>query len=278
MQHNNMPFSKTENQRGLSHPGEGSPIFILTLTMAVVVLVLAPECLAAPYTLTVTASHGSVTVTPNKAQYNEGEAVELKTKPDTGYSFTGWAGDARGKSLVLNLTMNGNKTVTANFGIWQPPIGIPVPQFGIFETYRMYDVPANRNPDLTYTQNAEGGYYTHYIDKTASNATDTSNPYGTVAKPRLTIPADLPAGSVVEVHSGYYGSGGYALVTGHGTEAMPIFVSGVDLNANPFTSRVRIKGTYLIVEGIEVACDELSALYAMAPPKNKARCPASSEP
>jgi hypothetical protein len=47
MRRNNILFSQKEHQRGLSHLGEGSPIFILTLTMAVVILVLASECQAA---------------------------------------------------------------------------------------------------------------------------------------------------------------------------------------------------------------------------------------
>jgi hypothetical protein len=225
--------------------------------MVAIVLVSAPECLAAPYTLTVTASHGSVTVTPNKAQYNEGEAVELKTKPDTGYCFTGWAGDARGKSLVLNLTMNGNKTITANFGTWQPPIGIPVPEFGIFETYRMYDTPANRNTELTYTQNAEGGYFTHYIDNTDPNATNTSNSYGSLSKPRLTIPTSLPAGSVVEVHGGPYVASSY-FWTFNGTDDMPAFVRGLDSAKPSFSgNEIYLWGCYFILENIDIVDGKL---------------------
>jgi len=219
------------------------------------ILAVPSECLAASYTLRVTASNGSVTVTPNKAEYNEGEAVELKTKPDTGYCFTGWAGDARGKSLVLNLTMDSNKTIIANFGTWQPPIGIPEPSFGIHETYRMYDVPANRNPALTYTQNAEAGYYTHYIDSTDPNATDTSNPYGTAAKPRNTIPMNLPVGSVVEVHNNMESNGAdvYCFLAGEGTLQQPIFVRGVGSPATTLRLRVgqTYKTCYFILEGIE---------------------------
>jgi len=134
-------------------------------------------------TLTIHATNGSVTADPDKSDYTLGEVVELRPKPNTGYCFTGWSGDARGNRLVLNLTMDSDKTITANFDTWQPPIGIPAPEFGILETYRMYDDPANRNPDLTYHQNSEGGYYTHYIDNTHPNATNTDNPYGTASVP-----------------------------------------------------------------------------------------------
>jgi hypothetical protein len=37
---------------------------------------------------------------------------------------------------------------------WEPPIGIPHPEFGIEENYRMYDNPAKRNPALNYSKNA----------------------------------------------------------------------------------------------------------------------------
>ena len=52
--------------------------------------------------------------------------------------------------MWLILSAGGDVALSA----WQPPIGIPAPSFGIEETYRMYDNPANRNPALTYTQNA----------------------------------------------------------------------------------------------------------------------------
>jgi len=107
------------------------------LVVLLAIVASASESQAAPYTLTVTASHGSVVASPAKALYNEGEMVKLVPLPDAGYCSTGWSGDARSKSVVLNLTMNSNKAITANFGPWTPPIGVRIPEFGIFETYRM---------------------------------------------------------------------------------------------------------------------------------------------
>ena len=227
------------------------PILILTFTVTMAIIVSAAESQAA--TLTITANNGSVTLTPQKDQYDIGETVELKPKPDTGYYFSGWAGDARGNRLVLNLTMDGDKSITASFDTWQPPIGIPAPEFGISETYRMYDDPAKRNPDLTYTQNAEGGYYTHYVDNTDPNATDSGNPYGTAGCPRNTIPRALPAGSVVEVHNGANANGfGKALIDGVGTAERPIFVIGVGMPRMDFLMEIGFYGNarYIIVEGI----------------------------
>ncbi|HUU19401.1 MAG TPA: putative Ig domain-containing protein [Sedimentisphaerales bacterium] len=142
------------------------------------------------------------------------------------------------------------------FSAWEPPIGIPVPSFGIDETYRMYDTGADpnvRNGALTYIDSPDAGVYTHYIDNTHGSATDTLNPYGTAAKPRLTIPKPLPVGSVVEIHNNITHNGsGQVRIGGEGTAASPIFVRGVDeprldlvLNVGQFYD-----ATYIIVEGL----------------------------
>jgi hypothetical protein len=217
------------------------------------VLCPAAESRAALYTLTITANNGSVIANPVKAVYGEGEVVTLVPKPRTGYSFTGWSGDASGKRLLLNLRMDGNKAVTANFGPWTPPIGIPVPGFGIFETYRRYDDPAKRNAALPYTQNTEGGYYTHYVDSSDPSATDTSNSYGSVARPRLSIPRSLPPGSVVEVHHSLAANGnGYLFLTGEGTAEQPIFVRGSNVSRITLETHVGYpeKTSYFIIEGM----------------------------
>ncbi len=136
---------------------------------------------------------------------------------------------------------------------WMPPIGIPKPEFGIEETYRMYDDVANRNPDLVYTENAEGGFYTHYVDNTHPSATNSDNSYGTASIPRNTIPRNLVTGSVVEVHGGpyTYDFGGSIFIVGHGTLEHPVFVRGVSLADRPyFTRRWRVEGTYLIIENL----------------------------
>src|SRR4030042_642005 len=90
---------------------------------------------------------------------------------------------------------------------WTRPIGIPNPTFGINETYRMYDEESARNESLTYQASASGGYFTHYIDNTDPAATDDSNPYGSIAVPRLTVPRDLPAGSIAEINNGATANG-----------------------------------------------------------------------
>ena len=69
------------------------------------------------YTLTVNAANGTVTKNPDQANYNHGTTVQLTATPATGYTFTGWSGDATGSTNPLTVTMNSNKNITANFAI-----------------------------------------------------------------------------------------------------------------------------------------------------------------
>ena len=136
---------------------------------------------------------------------------------------------------------------------WKPPIGIPAPPFGIEENYRMYDDPNVRNPELTYQESTEGGYFTHYVDANNANATDSGNDFGSMATPRLTVPRNLPAGSVVEIHNNANANGwGEFNATGVGTSDRPIFIRGVGTPRVPFMLDLGYYGNaqYLIVEGI----------------------------
>ena len=229
-------------------------------------------------TLTITSNNGSVIATPDKVDYDPGEVVELRPKTDTGYYFSGWAGDAQGKRLLLELTMDSNKTIIANFDVWQPPIGIPMPEFGIFETHYMYegqtyDFSLDPARGIETYPDAGNGPYTHYVDNTHPNATDDNNPYGTEERPRVTIPYDgldsshhyivpLQPGDVMEIHgihdlkqirlNGWLD--GY-LFTGGGTSEKPAFVRGSEPN-NPAVITTNqpdgygnsLVGSYIILE------------------------------
>ncbi|MFC1631146.1 dockerin type I domain-containing protein, partial [Candidatus Omnitrophota bacterium] len=242
------------------------PLLVLTFAVIMVTLLSFPECQAV--TLTITANNGSVTATPDKADYSVGEVVELMPKPDTGYSFAGWAGDARGKRLVLNLTMDSDKAITANFDTWQPPIGIPDPGWGIDDdvnsyygdgTGATYDYSDDEVGAVAYRLTSRNEPYTHYIDPDDGSATDTDNPHGTEAVPRLTYPSNmrnLPAGSVVEIHSDLGSMDGYTgKMEGDGTLAAPIFIRGTATDKPVLTTledyTMWPSGDYYIIENID---------------------------
>ena len=72
---------------------------------------------------------GSIAKNPDKSTYVSGEQVILTATPNSGYTFGSWSGDVSGTTNPATLTMDGNKTVTANFiqipsgpdltGIWE---------------------------------------------------------------------------------------------------------------------------------------------------------------
>jgi len=76
------------------------------------------------YELVTTASPsagGTITRSPGAAWYNSGTVVRLTAVANTGYLFINWSGNLSGTTNPQNLTMNGPKSVTANFAV-APPV------------------------------------------------------------------------------------------------------------------------------------------------------------
>jgi pectate lyase len=67
------------------------------------------------YTLSTTAAPTAGGTITGEGTYTSGTVVTVKATPATGYTFTGWSGDASGTDASINVTMSGNKSVTANF-------------------------------------------------------------------------------------------------------------------------------------------------------------------
>lgn len=132
--------------------------------------------------------------------------------------------------------------IEAVYGAWQQPIGIPAPAFGVNET-----APAAPNPwDSTHTTSSGRQFY--YVCPTCSGHTDSANPYGYPSKPRDTIPATLPAGTVVEVHGQIDTNPSF---TSQGTVGNPVFVRGADYASRPkLTAGQAISGSYVILENM----------------------------
>ena len=153
--------------------------------------------------------------------------------------------------------------ITSVVMAYDPPIGIPAPQFGIDESHRMYE-------DATYDfssgarpyPDAGHGPYTHYVDNTHPNATNEDNPYGSPDKPRRDIfdrwSRTLQAGSVVEIHGGPYNYTGWRKIVSEGTISRPVFVRAIGPDGKVRTQAgtgqqhdLRIEGSYLIIENQE---------------------------
>jgi uncharacterized repeat protein (TIGR01451 family) len=67
------------------------------------------------YTLTVTSQHGSVDITPEQTSYHYGDTVQVAVTPDAGWLFGNWVGDTSSISNPLQLTVQGNTTITATY-------------------------------------------------------------------------------------------------------------------------------------------------------------------
>ena len=70
---------------------------------------------AVNYTLTTSASNGSVSLSPVGGSYISGTQVTLTAKPNSGYVFVDWTGDLSGSENPVKITVDANKNITANF-------------------------------------------------------------------------------------------------------------------------------------------------------------------
>jgi hypothetical protein len=138
---------------------------------------------------------------------------------------------------------------------YTPPIGIPAPAFGITQSHEMYSGREFQAGKFSYN-NAGNGAYSHYVDNSKTCADGGNNPFGTAARPRCSIPANLPAGSVVEVHGGPYTG---ATVTAAGTASAPVFIRGTGPDRKPrFTSDIFLTGSFVVLEYVEVVARVVS--------------------
>ncbi len=73
-----------------------------------------------PFTLTITQpAHGTISINPQKAQYNKGDIVTVSITTEQGYQFSSWTGAASGSSNSVQVTMNTDKTISALVNIIQ---------------------------------------------------------------------------------------------------------------------------------------------------------------
>jgi hypothetical protein len=67
------------------------------------------------YTLTTSATNGTITKNPDQSTYTPWTAVNLTATPNIGYQFVNWTGDVSTTANPTTVVMTSNKSVTANF-------------------------------------------------------------------------------------------------------------------------------------------------------------------
>jgi hypothetical protein len=208
--------------------------------------------------------------------FNDGTVTHPATAPSAGGGTTGGGSTGGGSTPPppppTTVTVVDVRSTAPAPVQWTPPIGIPEPSFGIRETHYMYQLQSGEtcstHPKKCFNfgsgpqayHDAGNGPYSHYVDNTAPNATDSNNPFGNHALPRKTFPDlnTLPAGSVVEIHGGpYVGSvigSSQHLATQNGTKDQPIFFRGYSAANKPVLDTIgsfMIRGPYIIVENLK---------------------------
>jgi uncharacterized repeat protein (TIGR02543 family) len=70
----------------------------------------------AQYKLTISVGTGGTTdPLPGTYTHNYGTEVSIKAIPNSGYRFTGWSGSVTGTTSPITITMDSDKSITANF-------------------------------------------------------------------------------------------------------------------------------------------------------------------
>jgi hypothetical protein len=74
------------------------------------------------YTLTISAGTGGTT-DPSPGSYlcDSATQVTIQAIPNSGYQFSNWSGDASGTTNLIIITMDSDKSITANFSAILPP-------------------------------------------------------------------------------------------------------------------------------------------------------------
>ena len=107
------------------------------------------------YELTIIVSgQGSIQRDPDKVLYSSGEIVKLTAIPEVGWRFKNWSGALGGNANPAYITMNSNRTVTANFSRSQ------------------YSIVLSRNPTDGGTATGGGVYYHGDIVTVKATAND----------------------------------------------------------------------------------------------------------
>jgi len=181
------------------------------------------------FALSITATNGSVSKSPNANSYDSGTVVMLTAVPNTGYQFNGWTGGLTGTINPASVTMNAAKSVTANFVLNTYQLTILPGTGGSITTPATSTVTVNHGVATSIIATPATGYqFSNWsvilgsasianqnsasttVSLTSGSATVQANftltPYqlyvtssaGTISKP-TTIPASVTPGSSVAI-------------------------------------------------------------------------------
>jgi lysyl endopeptidase len=188
------------------------------------------EVTVTQYTLTVnTVGQGTVTLNPPGGTYNEGTVVTLTATPSSGWQFDNWSGDLSGTQNPITITMNDDKTVTANFSevgatatvgyttafgststsAYRRALPFTMPENGYINSVTMYHTGGSGS--VIYGVYDGEGTPQNRIGVTASTTVSSSTGWQTI---NLTSPAYVAGGSTVWLAWVYQSNPGIRYQTG----------------------------------------------------------------
>jgi uncharacterized repeat protein (TIGR02543 family) len=125
---------------------------------------------------------------PNNPTYLEGATVQLSATPNTGYTFTSWGGDATGTNNPLNVLMDDNKEIVANFSIITYTLTVISLNGDVVKNPQQIEYNYGENVELTATPNS--GYT---FDSWSGDATGSTNPITVLMNQNKTVTANYTA-------------------------------------------------------------------------------------
>ena len=138
------------------------------------------------YILSTSAANGSIVLNPSGGVYNEGTIVKVSNTADFGYLFSGWSGDISGSVDSITVTMDADKSITANFNF----VGSAIESFAVNCGGPAYT--ANDGTVYSADKNYSGG--TGYVTNSAISGTEDDKLYQSERYGNLSYNIDLPNG------------------------------------------------------------------------------------
>jgi len=121
----------------------------------------------------ITNVQGSISLNPSGGVYDSGTQIELTANASSGWHFVGWEGDITGSTNPITITMNSDKSVTANFVVTYTLSTSVSPSGGGSVTKSPNKSSYNYNESVQLTANASSGYT---FSNWSGYASGSSNP------------------------------------------------------------------------------------------------------
>jgi uncharacterized repeat protein (TIGR02543 family) len=216
--------SGTYQLRAVAQDNQGAT----STSTIITVTVLSSSTPAVWYSLTATANPANGgTVTPASGTYLAGSQIQVTATPNANYTFATWSGDATGTNPTVTLTMDSDKSITANFTYVPPANSSPVVHITSPNDGATFAAPASITIAATATDSDGSIAAVRFYAGTTLLATDSTSPYSYTW-------TGVPAGSYILTVQAQDNQGAVGTSTAIGitVSAQAVYYT-LTVNANP---------------------------------------------